>query len=576
MKMTIRTKILGSTILIVSLSLLLSSYITFTYMARIVREQAVKDNMTKLALTSSSLTRMQDRLFKTAETIIADSQINAGIVHKAGASMEQAYFDQVAVMKQLQRFVALDASLLNIMIIRHDGKVFSNYSGYDSYYEEYLGQGWFVPFKNGSSGTRFSEVHEFSYMNGAQDVISYVILYRNWEDQTQNEPYFLVMDMKKDEIGKVFNESRDDFERIVLTSGDSRIIYDTGTAPGQVIQQRDDFIPLRYDAMSEGWSQQAYISKHKLYKSIRPILVFYLVIAIAGLLFILLLVAPLILNFTRPITVLARAMRRVSAGELRTSVNIRSGDEMQVLGEGFNKMVFELDTWMKSAMREQEMKRNMQINLLLSEINPHFIYNTLNTVIYLSHAERNKDTIIITKALIDILQDTIKTGEQAFFSTLADERNLVDKYVSIQQYRYPGRFRLEWDVPVTLNSCTVLRLMIQPLVENALFHGLFDLEEKGVILVSARVVEETLHVTVSDNGIGVSDRPFELDLKRNPIHTGQTKGIGLANIRERIIFHFGVEYGIDFESVPGKGTSVTIRIPCMTAEESPLKSIAGL
>ncbi|MBB3113028.1 two-component system sensor histidine kinase YesM [Paenibacillus phyllosphaerae] len=568
MKMTIRTKILGSTVLVVSLSLILSSYIVFTNMARIVREQAVKDNMTKLAQTSSSLTRMQDRLFKTAETIIADDEINTQLIRKPEASMAEAYFDQVAVMKQLKRFVALDASLLNIMIIRYDGKVFSNYSGYDSYYEAYLQEAWFAPFKSGSGGTRFSEVHEFSYINGEQDVISYVIPYRNWEDKTQDEPYYLVMDMKQNEIAKVFKESREDFERIVLRSGDGRIIYDTEAAsPGQGLQPSGDFLALRYDAMSEGWSQEAFISKRKLYESIRPLLLFHLAIAAAGLLFILLLVLPLILNFTRPITVLARAMRRVSAGELRTSVNIRSGDEMQVLGEGFNQMVHELDTWMKSAMREEEMKRNMQINLLLSEINPHFIYNTLNTVIYLSHAERSKDTITITKALIDILQDTIKTGEQAFFSTLAQERQLVEKYVSIQQYRYPGRFRLEWEIPEQLGSCAVLRLMIQPLVENALFHGIFDLEEEGVITVTARADDSDLFVTVADNGIGIDDRPSALDWKRSPVHSGQTKGIGLANIQERILFHYGEPYGIAFESISGEGTSVTIRLPYIAEAE---------
>ncbi|MCR2806274.1 cache domain-containing sensor histidine kinase [Paenibacillus soyae] len=577
MKATIRTKIIGSTVLVVSLSLILSSYFTFSYMARIVREQALKDNMTKLAQNSSSLTRMQDRLFKTAETIIADSDINANLIREPGASMEEEYFNKVAVMKQLQRFVALDSSLLNIMIVRPDKEVFSNYSGYDSYYEYYLREAWFAPFRDGRSGPRFSEVHKFSYMNGPQDVISYVIPYRNWEAPSHEKPYYLVMDVKLDEVGKLFKESRKDFERIVLTGSDGSTIYDTETAAvSEAMQRSGDAITIRYEAMSEGWSQEAFISKSKLYESIRPVLFFYLLIVIAGLLFILLIIPTLILNFTKPITALARAMRRVSAGELHTSVTIRSGDEMQVLGDGFNQMVHELDTWMKSALREQEMKRNMQINLLLSEINPHFIYNTLNTIIYLSHAERSKDTITITRALIDILQDTIKTGEQAFFSTLEEERKLVEKYVCIQQYRYPGRFHMEWDIPEPLGACSVLRLMIQPLVENALFHGIFDLEEEGVIKVFALVSEGTLLVTVSDNGTGLGERPPSLDLKRSPVHTGQTKGIGLANIRERIGFHFGEAYGIDFVSQPGEGTSVTIRIPCILGEDIPHKRIAGL
>jgi len=577
MKVTIRTKIIGSTMLVVSLSLILSSFITFQYMSKIVREQAIKDNMTKLAQTSSSIARMQDRLFRTAETIIVDPEINGKIVRKAGASMEQMYFDKVFVMKHLQRFVALDSSLLNIMIIRPDGEVFSNYSGYDGYYQEYLKEDWFAPYRNGNGAGRFSDIHKFSYMNGAQEVISYVVPYRNWEDNAQSKPYVLVIDMKKGEIGKVFSESRNDFERIVLTGGGGQTIFETDSANSkEETWPADKFLTIRYDAMNEGWSQEAYISKSKLYENIRPILLFYLLIVVAALLFILLIVPPLIFNFTKPITALTRAMRRVSAGELHTGVSIRSRDEMQVLGEGFNRMIQELDTWMKSAIREQEMKRNMQINLLLSEINPHFIYNTLNTVIYLSHAERNKDTVTITRALIDILQDTIKTGEQAFFSTLEEERNLVEKYVTIQSYRYPGRFRLEWNIPTSLGSCIVLRLMIQPLVENALFHGIYQLDEEGVITISAHESNETLLVSVSDNGIGMSTSPSVLDLKRNPAHSGQTKGIGLANIQERVAFHFGEPFGIDFVSKPCEGTCVTIRIPLINDEKKTFMKIAGL
>ncbi|MGG1553450.1 sensor histidine kinase [Paenibacillus ferrarius] len=570
MRIKIRAKIIGSTMLVVMVSLLFSSYITYTYMSRILQEQAVKDNMTKLAQTSSSLTRMQDRLVKTAETIIADPEINAKIVSKPGATLEMSYFNKVAVLKQLQRFVALDSSLLNIMIVNPDKVVFSNYSGYESYYEEYLKEDWLQPFLSGTNDTRFSAIHPLVNFNGVRDVISYVTPYRNWEDKSSGSSYFLIIEMKKDEIDKVFSESSKDFQRIILRGGDGRIIFDTNreeTSESANVSS-DDVISIRYDAMREGWNQEAYISKQKLYESFRPILLFYLLIVIGGLMFILLIVPTLIFNFTKPITQLARAMRKVSVGELNTNVLIRSGDEMEVLGEGFNRMVNELDAWMKTSMREQEIKRNMQTNLLLSEINPHFIYNTLNTVIYLSHAGRNKDTITITKALIAILQDTIKTGEDAFFSTLDEEMNLVAQYIHIQQYRYPDRFRVEWAIPDRLRSCVVLRLMIQPLVENALVHGIFNLEEEGVIRISALAQENTLCVTVTDNGIGLDADSSRYQVsQRHSGCSGQTKGIGLANIRERIAFHYGDKYGLDLASQPNSGTSVTLRIPLRTGEQ---------
>jgi two-component system sensor histidine kinase YesM len=126
---------------------------------------------------------------------------------------------------------------------------------------------------------------------------------------------------------------------------------------------------------------------------------------------------------------------------------------------------------------------------------------------------------------------------------------------------------MEWDIPDSLRSCVVLRLMIQPLVENALFHGIFNKEEEGVIRISAMAREDALHVIVTDNGVGLDPNVAgKVAPKRNPAHSGQTKGIGLANIRERIAFHYGDKYGLDLASCQAAGTSVTIRIP-LTMEE---------
>lgn len=567
--MKIRTKIIVSTAAIVSLSLLVSSFITYTYVARIVREQSVRDNQTKLAQISSSITRVQERLAKTAEIIIVDPGINGKMVPNASLTNEQQYFRKYDVQQMLQRFRALDSSLLNIMIVRPDGEIFSNNSGYESYFHEYLREDWISPFVEHGEKALYSVPHKLKYSNGTYSVISYVSPYRNMLDTMETKPYFLILEIRLDEIERIFENSSRDFAWLRLLNAQGQPIYDN-QAVGRPMGEAPPsarMIPIEDVSMLAGWRQEAYISEEQLYERIRPILLFYLLIGMASLAFILLVMFPSMIRITRPIIVMTRAMRRLSAGELNTAVNIRSGDEMELLGNGFNRMAKDLQIWMESAMQEQELKRNIQINLLLSEINPHFLYNTLNTVIYLSQAERSKDVITITKALIDILQDTIKTGEEAYFTTVRAEADIVTKYAAIQQYRYPNRFQLQWSFGEGTMACIIPRMIIQPIVENALFHGVFANEDIGRIQIELTLVDEELRIVIQDNGCGMSAEKMStlFTKSRTSAYSNQTKGIGLANIKERIEFHYGSPYGVDLTSTPGQGTTVILRMPILVS-----------
>lgn len=144
MRARIRTKIIAVCALILSSSLLISSWVTYSYVKDIMREQAVRDNTTKLEQTSSFINRMQEQLRETAEYIISDSEMNALMVKDPYDTYEQSYFKKNKVREKLKLFPVMNSSLLNVMIIRPDGEVFSNYQGYDSYYKEYLNQAWFA------------------------------------------------------------------------------------------------------------------------------------------------------------------------------------------------------------------------------------------------------------------------------------------------------------------------------------------------------------------------------------------------------------------------------------------------
>ncbi|MFX3632009.1 MAG: sensor histidine kinase [Candidatus Pristimantibacillus sp.] len=582
MRLKIRTKIMASTILVIAVSLLISGYFTYNYVTSIIRDQSVSDSMTKLAQVSFQLKKVQEQTIKTAQYIISDEEIGSTIHYQPGNTLETDYFRKQNVQEKLKRFTALNAFITNVMIVRHDGEIYSNNSGYEDYFnDEYLQQPWFV--ERMSEKTGFSGPHPFFYLNYNRQVFSYIIKYRPLQEgdsSSSSDNYnFLVLDVNYSEIENAFQTSASDFEQLVLLGKNNEILYKNG----QVAEEDEQFlmqtleneqgntfvedkqrIVIVNNEMTEGWKQAAYISKERLFAKINAIFLYYFIIFISSLLFVFMLMLPIIHNIIKPVSRLTHAMKRISVGDLNTVVSIKSKDELEILGNGFNRMAEQLKDYMESSVQHEQTKRKMQVDLLMSQINPHFVYNTLNTVIYLSHAGRNKEAASITEALISILQDTIKTGDGAVMSTLHEEQQIIQQYGVIQQTRYPDTFRIEWRIPESLAEVIIPRMALQPLVENALFHGLCPSDQQdGIITITAEQAGQQLHIQVADNGVGMTESDLqqlliEMDKPRDPNREG---GIAMRNIKERIQFLYGDQYGLSIESVNNKGTTILIILP---------------
>ena len=251
-------------------------------------------------------------------------------------------------------------------------------------------------------------------------------------------------------------------------------------------------------------------------------------------------------------------MEKVALGNLDVNMSTTGNDEIAVLGEGFNKMIGELKQYINESVENEKIKREMAINLLISQINPHLIYNTLNSVIYLAKENKNKDIVKMVEAFISLLQDSIKIGDEGIYATIKQEVESIENYGLIQQYRYPDRFELEWDIEKDLLDCKVPKTIIQPLVENALFHGICPGDGQGVISISIKKVGDYINIVVEDNGEGMDPEALKNIFVSN-VNNGNSslvRSIGLSNIRERIRYLYGENGSLKIESTPGKGTRV--------------------
>jgi two-component system sensor histidine kinase YesM len=227
-------------------------------------------------------------------------------------------------------------------------------------------------------------------------------------------------------------------------------------------------------------------------------------------------------------------------------------------------MLKDLKDSIRIIAEKERLEQKIKYSLLVSQIDPHFIYNTINSINYLARKKRCDDIIVVNSALIYILQDRLRINDIQITDTVEKEIKVVEQYVLIQKYMYEGELELSWFVDEALLKEQIPKNIIQPLVENAIFHGLINEENgsiSGKIEIFIEKKDEDIMVKVKDNGRGIDKQNLlNLQTSKRPFKSENERGkkIGLSNIRERLYYLYGKNDCLQIECEPGKGTSVTL------------------
>lgn len=271
--------------------------------------------------------------------------------------------------------------------------------------------------------------------------------------------------------------------------------------------------------------------------------------------------------FSRPLHSLRRLMKRAESGDLKaywTSGSVREIDE---LGNSYNQMLNRLEETIKQAKLEESLKKEAEIEALQYQLNPHFLYNTLNTIKWVAKIHKTPQISDAVSALVRLLQASL--GKKGDFLTLKEEIALLRDYMAIQSFRYGDLVKLNLDVDPLASVCLVPKLMLQPLVENALIHGLANSPREGEITIRAWLDRDMLLCQVQDNGIGIAEPDRVVNPQHNPTSSKERmSGIGLRNIRERIKLYYGPDYKMHVFSKPNVGTTIRLSLPIHRNEES--------
>ncbi|MDU5110654.1 MAG: sensor histidine kinase [Clostridium sp.] len=298
------------------------------------------------------------------------------------------------------------------------------------------------------------------------------------------------------------------------------------------------------------------------YYEFRVFAIFIMIFAIFILISINMFVSSRIAN---PIRALEKAVKEFENGVVSLNIPENGSYEIQHLAKAIKSMVNQMNLLMENIMVEQEAKRKSELNALQAQINPHFLYNTLDSIIWMIENENYDGSIVMVTALARFFRISLSKGKNVI--TVRDELEHARNYLTIQNIRYKNKFSYSIEFDEETLNLTSIKLIIQPLIENAIYHGMEYMSGEGDILVKSYKKNEDLYIDIIDNGLGMLQEVAD-KLLTEEVNNQQRKGsgIGLKNVHERIKLYFGEEYGLEIYSEPDEGTTIRIHMPSIEFE----------
>ncbi|WP_246188005.1 cache domain-containing sensor histidine kinase [Paenibacillus tengchongensis] len=358
-----------------------------------------------------------------------------------------------------------------------------------------------------------------------------------------------------------------------VSKPDSALVHST-RIPDPQLKRSDSFVLqtagaprfiVHTSSLATGWTIIGMAPLQEIVAEANRIRQLIIVSVVLSIIFAITLNYLLTMRLTRPIQQLQHKMRLTASGYLEAKVKPEGNDEIADLGQSYNIMLEQIKVLLERSIREQQQLQKAELRTLQAQINPHFLYNTLDSIIWMAEAGKSDGVIRLVKALSDFFRLSLNKGRD--WVQIRTELAHAQSYLIIQQMRYRDILEYRIEVADELQDYPILNMTLQPLVENALYHGIKNKRGKGMITVSGYPEDHFVVLTVSDNGIGISEerlallrKQIELPIQSEDADTARS-GFGLQNVHQRLQLYFGKEYGIRLDSSEGTGTQIRVYIP---------------
>lgn len=308
-----------------------------------------------------------------------------------------------------------------------------------------------------------------------------------------------------------------------------------------------------------GWTVVACTNVKELLSKSRQAQSVYVLTAIILVIVALLFSRFMARSITLPIQKLRDSMKKVQEGDFSVSdVVVDSKNEIGSLTKSFDVMTHRIHELMEQNVHEQEEKRKSELKALQSQINPHFLYNTLDSIIWMAEGKKNEEVVLMTASLARLLRQSISNEDEVV--PIANEVEYARGYLTIQKMRYKDKLEFQIEVDSSILYIPLIKLVLQPIIENAIYHGLKYKESKGLLIVKGFMKDGNAVLQVIDDGVGMDEETLAHIYDKHKVNY-HSNGVGVYNVQKRLKLYYGEDYGITYTSELGKGTTATITIP---------------
>lgn len=569
-KNTIHMKFLSTTVATVIITVVICVVSIIIYLEPLLSDIFKRDTQTAVKTSASQISYYLDEISAYSKDIAFQPMIQ-NLYTTSHPNNTYPYYRLVMDAENyLDQFVVLHDNLIwNILLLDKNGTPLETVSKYGNILQSPV----YKPYLSPDISSGFTVPNQIS-MNRDQEKLNVIAYICNINSSSVPDTYLgkLVIFIKYNELIRPLQEF-DDICSLFLYNEQKLPLYPAGSTisqndilyhgadfnyNGTSHHTRDSYIFEEHPG-NDGWSligiTPNQIARSGVFNIIRILFIIMILCTILSIVVVYITTNQL----TKPLNTLIHAMKRVSEGERNVYVEIHSKDEIQELAQVFNHMIQDIGVYTNELLYRDKKEYEMTLQMLMYQINPHFIYNTLNCIICLARKQKYSAIIDLTRVFISLLQRTLKTMPDTL-TTIENEMNYTNNYVSILQYSYENVAPIVWNVEPELLTCRIPHLILYPIVENSILHG--GLTENVPSYVSVIITSEDSYVKicVSDHGYGMD---FDTLMYLQSILNGtlsQKEHIGLVNVNNRLCLLYGEYARLQIESQKGAGTTVSFFI----------------
>jgi two-component system sensor histidine kinase YesM len=563
-KLSLRSQILIFFIIVIIFIVIAMGYTLFYSSSKIIMEDTLMTTKTSIEKSGSQIEMYMDKLKGLSELLSENPAVCRYLIKEKDINNS----DRGDIYALIDSIIKTDKSIKSIIIIGSDGTIISNEKNLDMDFSgTVLEQTWYKDtLKSDMPVLTSARMQEFS-MNKDNWVIS---IGREIKSIDGMHKGVVRIDLRYDAIEASLSDlnlGKSGFAFII--NSNNEIVYHRDSSyfnNEEKTQELIDIIEMNDNELiknnilthitelkNTNWRLVGVAAPDSIIKMQNDIII---ALWILGIILVFAAFGSSLIftnSILKPLKQLQETMLRIKTGNMTDKILIGGSAEISVLSEHFSNMLRRIDTLLTEIKTKESSLRESELKVLHSQINPHFLYNTLDTIVWMAEMGDSDKIVEISKAMADFFRLSLRGGSE--LTTVYDELMHVKQYLIIQKERYQGKLSFEINYDEEIADFDIPKIILQPLAENSIYHGIRKLTGKGFIKINAKKEKDYIIITVEDNGIGFdTGKPYKKETSR------KLGGIGLQNVDNRIHLYYGKGSGLEITSKPGKGTKVRIII----------------